>query len=77
MLAQYGAEFMVFAFLVLGIDRIEIVQRVFVLADLIGLDVGFKNALSSEFLFVGVAPDVKTIYCIAAIFKGFQVFAFF
>ena len=67
---------MIFAFFVFGINRIEIVLRVFIFTNKIRLDVGLKNALGGVFFFIGVAPDSKTVLRVTAVFKGFEIFAF-
>ncbi len=57
MLAEDGGEFVIFLLLVGGGNRVEVGERVFVLPDVVGLDVFLENTALGEVELVGTAPD--------------------
>ena len=63
-LAEDGGELVIFLLLIGRGDGVEIGERVFVFADVVGLDVRLENARWNEVEFVSVAPDGESLFAL-------------
>ena len=72
MLSKNGGEFVVFFLLIVGGDAFQIGNRVFVFADVVGLDIVLENALGGEIKLVCVSPDGKPLFDIGNGFEAFE-----
>jgi hypothetical protein len=71
-LAQNRGELMVFFLLVGGGNTMQVGNGVFVLADMIGLDIVFKNPFGCVVKFVGIPPDSKALFSVRGISITFE-----
>lgn len=73
MLAQDSGELVVFLLLIGGGNGLQIGQRVFVLADVVGLDVVLEQAFGGEVELVGITPDGITLLDVGGILETLEL----
>jgi hypothetical protein len=72
-LAKDGGELVVFLLAIGFGNGVQVGQGIFVLADLIGLDVVLENTLGGEVELVGVAPDREAFLDVGDAAKWFEM----